>query len=48
MIPKGTGFTLAPVVDEAVAGAAIETGEARAVVDPAAVAAKVRRFIFES
>lgn len=48
MISKGTGFTLAPVVEEAVAGAAIETGQARAEVDPATVAAKVRCFIFES
>ena len=48
IIPKGTDFTVAPAVAEAVARTAIETGEARAEVDPAAVAAKVRRFVYES
>ncbi|MEX5220207.1 MAG: NADP-dependent malic enzyme [Nitrospira sp.] len=48
IIPKGTDFTVAPAVAEAVARTAVETGEARVPVDPAAVAAKVRRFVYES
>lgn len=48
IIPKGTDFTVAPAVAEAVARTAIATGEARTHVDPAAVAAKVRRFVYES
>lgn len=48
IIPKGTDFTVAPAVAEAVARTAIVTGEARVQVDPAAVAAKVRRFVYES
>jgi malate dehydrogenase (oxaloacetate-decarboxylating) len=48
IIPKGTDFTVAPAVAEAVARAAVETGEARVEVDPAAVAAKVRRYVYES
>ncbi|MCI0398943.1 MAG: NADP-dependent malic enzyme [Chloroflexi bacterium] len=47
IIPKGTDFTVAPAVAEAVARCAIETGQARLQVDPAEVAAKVRRFVYE-
>ena len=47
IIPKGTDFTVAPAVAEAVARKAIETGEARAICDPAEVAAKVRRHVYE-
>jgi malate dehydrogenase (oxaloacetate-decarboxylating) len=48
IIPKGTDFTVAPAVAEAVARTAVETGEARVDVDPAAVAAKVRRYVYET
>ncbi len=47
IIPKGTDFTVAPAVAEAVARQALESGEARAQVDPAAVAARVRQFVYE-
>ncbi len=47
IIPKGTDFSVAPAVAEAVARCAIETGEARVQVDPAAVAEKVHRFVYE-
>ncbi|MBE2197719.1 MAG: NADP-dependent malic enzyme [Anaerolinea sp.] len=47
IIPKGTDFSVAPVVAEAVARNAVETGMARVAVDPAAVAARVRRFVYE-
>lgn len=47
IIPKGTDFSVAPAVAEAVARCAIETGEARVQVDPAAVSEKVRRFVYE-
>lgn len=47
IIPLGTDFSVAPAVAEAVARNAIETGEARQTVDPAAIAAKVRRFVYE-
>jgi malate dehydrogenase (oxaloacetate-decarboxylating) len=47
IIPKGTDFGVAPAVAEAVARCAIDTGQARAKVDPAAVAAKVRKFVYE-
>ncbi|MGB1251456.1 MAG: malic enzyme-like NAD(P)-binding protein, partial [Candidatus Promineifilaceae bacterium] len=47
IIPKGTDFTVAPAVAEAVARKAIETGEARTTCDPAEVAAKVRRHVYE-
>jgi malate dehydrogenase (oxaloacetate-decarboxylating) len=47
IIPKGTDFSVAPAVAEAVACKALETGMARVKVDPAAVAAKVRRFVYE-
>lgn len=47
IIPKGTDFTVAPAVAEAVARKAIETGEARTIVDPAEVSAKVRRHVYE-
>jgi malate dehydrogenase (oxaloacetate-decarboxylating) len=47
IIPKGTDFAVAPAVAEAVAHKAVETGMARVKVNPAAVAAKVRRFVYE-
>ncbi|HSH01345.1 MAG TPA: malic enzyme-like NAD(P)-binding protein [Anaerolineae bacterium] len=47
IIPKGTDFGVAPLVAEAVARTAVETGEARVEVDPAAVAAGVRQFVYE-
>ncbi len=47
IIPKGTDFSVAPTVAEAVARCAIETGKARVKVDPSAVAEKVRRFVYE-
>jgi malate dehydrogenase (oxaloacetate-decarboxylating) len=47
IIPAGTDFSVAPAVAEAVARCAIDSGKARAVVDPAAVAAKVRQFVYE-
>jgi malate dehydrogenase (oxaloacetate-decarboxylating) len=47
IIPKGTDFSVAPAVAEAVARKAIETGMARVQADPATVAARVRRFVYE-
>jgi malate dehydrogenase (oxaloacetate-decarboxylating) len=47
IIPKGTDFSVAPAVAEAVARTAVECGLARAEVDPALVAAKVRQFVYE-
>lgn len=47
IIPKGTDFSVAPAVAEAVARKAIETGEARAHADPSEIAARVRQFIYE-
>ncbi len=47
IIPKGTDFTVAPAVAEAVARTAIETGEARKQVDPASIAARVRHHVYE-
>lgn len=47
IIPKGTDFGVAPAVAEAVARSAVETGQARNIVDPAAIAAKVRQFVYE-
>ncbi len=47
IIPKGTDFTVAPAVAEAVARTAIETGMARVQVDPAAVKARVLKFVYE-
>ena len=47
IIPKGTDFSVAPAVAEAVARKAIETGMARVQVDPTAVAEKVRHFVYE-
>lgn len=47
IIPKGTDFSVAPAVAEAVARAAIETGVARVQIDPSAVAARVRHFVYE-
>ena len=48
IIPKGTDFSVAPAVAEAVARTAIETGMARVKADPAAIAEKVRRFVYET
>jgi len=48
IIPKGTDFSVAPAVAEAVARTAIETGMARVNTDPAAIAEKVRRFVYET
>ncbi len=47
IIPKATDYRVAPKVAAAVARAAIETGEARLRVDPAAVEANTRSFIYE-
>ncbi|MEM7113783.1 MAG: NADP-dependent malic enzyme [Chloroflexota bacterium] len=47
IIPKGTDFSVAPAVAEAVARKAIETGEARAHADPSEIADRVRQFIYE-
>ncbi|MBK8988738.1 MAG: NADP-dependent malic enzyme [Chloroflexi bacterium] len=47
IIPKGTDFSVAPAVAEAVARKAIETGMARVQVDPASIAQKVRHFVYE-
>lgn len=47
IIPKATDYRVAPKVAAAVARAAIETGEARIHVDPAAVEASTRSFIYE-
>jgi len=47
IIPKGTDFAVAPLVAEAVASKALEQGLARVQVDPAQVAEKVRRFVYE-
>jgi malate dehydrogenase (oxaloacetate-decarboxylating) len=47
IIPKGTDFAVAPAVAEAVAQTAIDTGEARRKVDPAAIAARVRHHVYE-
>ncbi|MDP1166192.1 hypothetical protein Q6281_32420, partial [Klebsiella pneumoniae] len=47
IIPKGTDFSVAPAVAEAVARKAIEMGLARVQVDPTAVAEKVRHFVYE-
>ncbi|PZR98520.1 MAG: hypothetical protein DLM69_08550, partial [Candidatus Chloroheliales bacterium] len=47
IIPKATDYRVAPKVAAAVARAAIESGEARLNVDPAAVEANTRSFIYE-
>ncbi len=47
IIPKGTDFSVAPAVAEAVARAAIESGEARIQIEPELVSAKVRQFVYE-
>ena len=47
IIPKGTDYSVAPAVAEAVARTAIETGEARKQVDPATIAAAVRAHVYE-
>lgn len=47
IIPKGTDFSVAPAVAEAVARTALDTGQARRQVDPADVAAKVRHHVYE-
>jgi malate dehydrogenase (oxaloacetate-decarboxylating) len=47
IIPKGTDFTVAPAVAEAVARTAIETDQARKQSDPAEIAARVRHHVYE-
>lgn len=47
IIPKGTDFTVAPAVAEAVARMAIETGQARRQANPAEIAARVRHHVYE-
>ena len=47
IIPKGTDFSVAPAVAEAVARKAVEMGLARVPVDPTAVAERVRHFVYE-
>ena len=46
-IPAGMDFAVPPAVAEAVARAALESGVARVKVDPAQVAERTRRFIYE-
>ncbi len=47
IIPKGTDYSVAPAVAEAVARTALESGQARQQVDPAAIAAAVRAHVYE-
>jgi malate dehydrogenase (oxaloacetate-decarboxylating) len=47
IIPSGMDFTVPPTVAAAVARAAMESGVARVTVDPAQVAERTRRFIYE-
>ena len=47
IIPKATDFNVAPTVAEAVAKAALDSGEAKVTLDPANIAANVRQFIYE-
>ncbi|MGB9594196.1 MAG: malic enzyme-like NAD(P)-binding protein, partial [Anaerolineae bacterium] len=46
-IPGGMDFAVPPAVAAAVARAAMESGVARVTVDPAQVAERTRRFIYE-
>jgi malate dehydrogenase (oxaloacetate-decarboxylating) len=47
IIPRGTDYSVAPAVAEAVARTALETGQARHQIDPEAVAARVRHHVYE-
>jgi malate dehydrogenase (oxaloacetate-decarboxylating) len=47
IIPKGTDFSVAPAVAEAVSRVAVESGEARVQIEPELVAARVRQFVYE-
>ncbi len=47
IIPKATDYRVAPRVASAVARAAIDSGEARLIVDPAAIEENTRSFIYE-
>ena len=47
IIPSGMDFSVPPVVAAAVAKAALDSGIARLQVDPAHVAERTRRFIYE-
>lgn len=47
IIPNGLDFSVPPAVAAAVARAAIDSGVARVAVDPAQVAERTRRFIYE-
>jgi malate dehydrogenase (oxaloacetate-decarboxylating) len=47
IIPKATDFSVAPSVAEAVARTAIESGEAKTIIDPAKISANVKQFIYE-
>ncbi len=47
IVPRIFDFRVAPAIAEAVARAAMETGEAGRAVDPAEVAARTRRFVYE-
>ena len=47
IVPRIFDFRVAPAIAEAVARAAIETGEAGRAIDPAEVAARTRRFVYE-
>ena len=47
IIPRSTDFSVAPAVAEAVAQVALDCGLARKKVDPADIAERVRRFVYE-
>ncbi len=47
IIPKGTDFSVAPAVAEAVARCAIETGECRVNIDPTSISERVLQHIYE-
>jgi malate dehydrogenase (oxaloacetate-decarboxylating) len=47
IIPRGTDYSVAPAVAEAVARVAHESGLARTSMDPAVIAANVRQFVYE-
>ena len=47
IVPRIFDFRVAPAIAEAVARAAVESGEAGTDVDPAEVAARTRRFVYE-
>ncbi|MEM7332694.1 MAG: NADP-dependent malic enzyme [Chloroflexota bacterium] len=47
IIPKGTDFSVAPAVAEAVARCAVETGECRVNIDPTFISERVLQHIYE-